>query len=139
VTNAFSSGIMYGYQCYDIGVSLIAADFDEMRATPLAFEAAGAMGFDNACRGASPVLLEPVMTVDVMCPKDFVGEVINHITTRGGIINSLESRTAIEHVRAQVPLSNMFGYSTALRSITQGRGTFAMEFSHFQEKKGGLA
>lgn len=136
VTNAFSSGIMYGYQCYDVGVTLIDAVYDENRATPLAFEAAAAMGFDNACRAASPVLLEPVMNVDVMCPKDFVGEVINHLTTRSGIINSLESRTAIEHVRAQVPLANMFGYSTALRSITQGRGTFAMEFSHFQQKSG---
>ncbi len=138
VTNAFSSGIMFGYQCYDVGVTLEAVKYDELKATPLAFEAAAAMGFDNACREASPVLLEPVMTVDVMCPKDFVGEVINHLTTRNGIINSLESRTTIEHVRAQVPLANMFGYSTALRSITQGRGTFAMEFSHFQEKPGGL-
>ncbi|WP_319561330.1 elongation factor G [Marispirochaeta sp.] len=138
VVNSFSSGIMYGYPCYDVQVTLIGVKYDEMRASPVAYEAAGAMGFDNACRAASPVLLEPVMTVDVMCPKDFVGEVINHITTRGGIINSLESRTAIEHVRAQVPLSNMFGYSTALRSITQGRGTFAMEFSHFQQKSGGL-
>ena len=64
---------------------------------------------------------------------------MSHITTRNGIINSLESRSAIEHVRAQVPLANMFGYSTALRSITQGRATFAMEFSHFQEKPGGLS
>jgi len=138
VVNSFSSGIMYGYPCYDVKASLVGVKYDEMRASPLAYEAAGAMGFDSACRAASPVLLEPVMTVDVMCPKDFVGEVINHLTTRGGIINSLESRSAIEHVRAQVPLANMFGYSTALRSITQGRGTFAMEFSHFQQKSGGL-
>ena len=139
VTNAFSSGIMYGYPCYDVGVVLESTIYDELKATPLAFEAAAAMGFDNACRKASPVLLEPVMTVDIMSPKDFVGEVMSHITTRNGIINSLESRSAIEHVRAQVPLANMFGYSTALRSITQGRATFAMEFSHFQEKPGGLS
>jgi elongation factor G len=96
------------------------------------------MGFDAACRQAGPILLEPIMLVDVMAPKEFIGDVMSHLTGRGGLIESLESKVSREHIRARVPLAQMFGYSTALRSITQGRGTFAMEFSHFAEKEGGL-
>jgi elongation factor G len=139
VKSAFSSGIQYGYPTFDVGVTLSNAVHNEVTSTPFAFEAAGSLGFDAACRKAGPILLEPVMTVDIMCPKEFVGEVINHLTGRSGIVHSLESRPTIEHVRAEAPLANMFGYSTALRSITQGRGTFAMEFSHFAKKEGGFA
>ncbi len=139
VTNAFNSGIMYGYPVIDIKASLIDAEYDEQTATAFAYEAAGSLGFDSACREADPILLEPIMRVDVMSPKDFIGDVMSHITGRNGIIESLESKTAVEHVKADVPLAQMFGYSTALRSITQGRGTFAMEFSHFAKKEGGLA
>jgi elongation factor G len=89
------------------------------------------MGFDSACGRANPVLLEPIMTVDVMTPGDFVGEVIGNLNSRGGDIVAHESKPAVEHIRAKVPLSKMFGYSTSLRSVTQGRATFAMEFSHF--------
>jgi len=138
VENSFTSGIMYGYPGIDIGVTLIAADYSELTSTAFAFEAASALGYDNACRGASPVLLEPVMNVDVLSPKDYIGEVINNVTVRGGMVNSLESRTSIEHINAQAPLAKMFGYSTVLRSLTQGRGTFSMEFSHFAPKEGGI-
>ncbi len=78
------------------------------------------------------------MKIDIMVPKEFVGEVISHLTARGGIIVSLESKPTVEHIRAESPFANMFGYSTALRSLTQGRGTFIMEFSHFAKKEGGL-
>ena len=138
VTSGFSSGIMFGYPAYDIGVELVGATFDSVTSSELAFEAVGSIGFDNACRDANPILLEPVMNVDVMTPSDFVGEVLSHLTSRGGTIVSLESRTTVEHIRAEAPLSQMFGYSTALRSLTQGRGTFAMEFSHFKKREGGL-
>ena len=138
VENSFSSGIMYGYPCIDIGVTLTGVEYSEMNSTGFAFEAAAALGFDNACRGAAPVLLEPIMNVDVLSPKDYIGEIINNITTRGGMVNSLESRPAIEHINAQAPLSKMFGYSTVLRSLSQGRGTFSMEFSHFAPKEGGI-
>ncbi|MEW5814543.1 MAG: elongation factor G, partial [Spirochaetota bacterium] len=79
-----------------------------------------------------------VMKLDVMCPPEFVGDVISHLTSLGGIILSLESRPSVEHIRSETPLAKMFGYSTALRSMTQGRGTFAMEFSHFAKKEGGI-
>ncbi len=138
VENAFSSGIMWGYPCIDIGVTLTKVVYSELTSTTFAFEAAAAMGFDNACRIAAPALLEPIMNVAVLCPKDYIGEVINNLTVRGGIVHSLESRPAIEHINAQAPLSKMFGYSTVLRSLTQGRGTFSMEFSHFAPKEGGL-
>src|SRR6056297_2084007 len=139
VKNAFSSGIMYGYPSIDIKATLMDAEYDEQTSTSFAYEAAGSMGFDAACREASPILLEPVMHVDVMSPKEFIGDVMSHLTGRGGLIESLESKPTMEHVRASVPLAQMFGYSTALRSITQGRGTFAMEFSHFAKKEGGLS
>ncbi len=139
VTNAFYSGIMYGYPVIDVKATLIDAEYDEQTATAFAYEAAGSLGFDAACRDAAPILLEPIMRVDIMSSKDFIGDVMSHITGRNGVIESLESKPTLEHVRADVPLANMFGYSTALRSITQGRGTFAMEFSHFAKKEGGLS
>jgi elongation factor G len=129
---------MYGYPAFDIGVTLVDAIYNPTTSTLVAFEAAASMAFDGACRKAEPVLLEPIMIVDVMCPKEFMGDVISHLSSRGGVITSLESRPTVEHIHATCPLANMFGYSTALRSMTQGRGTFAMEFSHFQKKSGGL-
>jgi elongation factor G len=136
VNGAFSSGILLGYPAFDIGVTLESALYNQNTSTEFAFEAAAAIGFDNACHAAGPVLLEPIMNVDVLCPKDFIGEVMNSITARGGLIQSLDSRPLREHIHAQAPMEKMFGYSTGLRSITQGRGTFAMEFSHFEKKTG---
>jgi len=138
IKNAFSSGIMFGYPTIDIKITMTNAVYDPQTSSALAFETAGALGFDAACRKADPALLEPIMNVDILTPKEFVGEVISHITTRKGLISSLESKPSIEHIRAEVPLVNMFGYSTALRSLTQGRGTFAMEFSYFAKKEGGI-
>lgn len=139
INGAFPSGVVYGYPAIDIQVNLVGAVYHNTNSTSLAFEAAAALGFDSACRKASPVLLEPIMLVDVMVPKDFLGEVIGNLTSRKGEIISLESKAVTEHIRSRVPLANMFGYSTSLRSITQGRATFAMEFSHFAAKSGDLA
>ena len=138
IESSFYSGIMYGYPVFDIGVTLVDAVYNQSTSTQFAFEAAASMGFDVACRSASPILLEPHMVVDIMVPKEFVGEVINNITSRNGVISSLNSKPAVEHLKATVPLARMFGYSTALRSSTQGRGVFAMEFSHFAKKEGTL-
>lgn len=135
VNAAFSGGIMYGYPSYDIGVTLLDGVFNPLTSSAMAFEAAGALGFDAACRKADPILLEPIMIIDIMVPKEFVGEVIGNFTTRGGIILKLESKPMIEHIHAEAPMAAMFGYSTVLRSITQGRGTFSMEFSHFAKKE----
>ena len=138
VTAAFGSGVVYGYPALDIGVTLVAADYHQTTSTPIAFEAAGAMGFDGACRKAGPILLEPIMAVDVLTPTEFLGEVIGNLNARQGLILNVESRPGADHVKAQSPLVSMFGYSTSLRSATQGRATFTMEFSHFAEKVGGF-
>ncbi|MBN2735921.1 MAG: elongation factor G [Spirochaetales bacterium] len=135
VEGAFNSGIMFGYPCIDIKATLVGADYDPLSGSELAYETAAAIGFDAACREASPVLLEPIMIVDIMTPNEFMGETIGNLNSRGGTIVSHDSRVNIEHIRAEVPLVNMFGYSTVLRSITQGRASFSMEFSHFSPKK----
>ncbi len=134
VTAAFGAGSLMGYPTVDIKATLTGVNFVELSATENAFEAAGAMGFDSAFRKAVPVLLEPHMNLDVLCPPDYVGDVISGLSKRGGIVSSMESKPAHEHVKAQAPLVKMFGYSTTLRSQTQGRGTFAMEFSHYAPK-----
>jgi elongation factor G len=136
VEGSLSSGIAVGYPAIDIKVTMTRAVYDETTATTFAYEACGAMCLDAACSKAGPLLLEPIMKVDVMSPNEFMGEVIQGITMRGGIVNSVESKPAVEHIRASAPLAAMFGYSTALRSVSQGRATYAMEFSHFEKKSG---
>jgi elongation factor G len=132
--NAMQSGTLMGYPLIDVKTTLLDAVYDELASTKLAFETAASLGFDNACREAAPTLMEPIMHLDVMCPADYVGDVISSITQRGGLVNSMESKPSFELVKAQAPLSKLFGYSTTLRSQTQGRGTFSMEFSHFDVK-----
>lgn len=134
VEAAFGAGTLMGYPTVDVKATLIDVNFDELKASETAYEAAGAMGFDSAFRKASPVLLEPHMNLDVLCPSEYVGDVISSLSKRGGIVSSMESKPAHEHVKAQAPLVQMFGYTTTLRSQTQGRGTFAMEFSHYAPK-----
>ena len=134
IDNSITSGIRFGYEVVDIEVVLLRAEFSLLTVSEFAFEAASAMCFENAGRAAEPVLLEPIMKVDITVPNQFVGEVMSSLTSRGGLINSLESRSTGEHVMAKAPLSQLFGYSTVLRSSTQGRGTFTMEFSHFARK-----
>ena len=131
ISTACSSGIRLGYPCVDIEVELVGAKVDEERSSAFAFEAAAAMGFDNACNAADPVLLQPVMKLTVVSPKACLGDVIGGITTRGGIVHAVDARELTEIISAEAPLKAMFGYSTSLRSATQGRGTHAMEFSHF--------
>ena len=138
VQGAFNSGIQYGYPCVDIGVTLLDAEYDPLTATPFAFEAAAAMGFDEACRKAAPALLEPVMDVDIICPKEFVGDAMSQMTQRGGMVLGMDSKSNADIIHAQAPMAKLFGFSTDLRSVTQGRSSFTMRFSHFEIKKGGL-
>ncbi|MXI87466.1 elongation factor G [Sphaerochaeta halotolerans] len=134
ITNAFKGGIQFGYETVDLEVEVTSITYNELTATPFAFEACAAMCFDKVAQGAGPILMEPVMKVTVIVPTQYVGEAISSITSRGGLVNSIESRTASEHIHAQAPLSQLFGYSTVLRSATQGRGTFSMEFDHYAQK-----
>lgn len=134
IDNSIRSGIRFGYEVVDVETILESVVYSELTASTFAFEAASALCFEAACREADPILLEPIMKVDIIVPSQYVGEVMGSLTARGGIINSLQSRTSADHVMAQAPLSHLFGYSTVLRSSTQGRGTFTMEFSHFAQK-----
>jgi elongation factor G len=133
--SAFGSGIQFGYPAVDVGVTLTGIDYDELTATPFAYEACANMAFDAACRSAGAVMLEPIMKVDVTSPKEFIGEVMSLISQRGGLIHGSESRHSVETIHAEAPLVAMFGITTALRSVSQGRAAFSMEFSHFEPKR----
>ena len=129
--NAMQGGIVLGYTATDILITLLGAEYDEQSGSPLAFEACAAMAFDNACRKASPIVLQPIMAVDIDVPAEYVGDVISQLTQRGGVVSGMENHGANQIVKASAPLEKLFGYSTSLRSQTQGRGTFSMAFSHF--------
>ena len=136
--SALNSGIRYGYPCTDVGVKVTAIGYNELTSSTFAFEACAAQVFDKACTAANPVILEPVMNVDISCPKEFVGPASSQLSQRGGNIMGQDSKTTGEIIHAQAPMANMFGFTTNLRSATQGRASFSMEFSHFQLKVGGL-
>ncbi len=134
INSAFGSGIQVGYPAVDIGVSLVEIDYNELTSTTFAFEACANMAYDSACREAGPVLLEPIMKVDILTPKDFMGETMSLVSQRGGLIHGSDSKLNFEVVHAEAPLATMFGFTTSLRSVSQGRASFSMEFSHFQQK-----
>ena len=136
--SSLNSGIKYGYPCTDVSVKVTAINYNELTSTTFAFEACAAQVFDKACNAANPVILEPVMNVDIACPKEFVGPASSQLSQRGGNIMGQDSKTTGEVIHAQAPMANMFGFTTNLRSATQGRASFSMEFSHFQLKVGGL-
>lgn len=135
IQSAFASGIQFGYPSVDIGITLTDIEYSELTSTPFAFEACANMAYDAACRAAGPVLLEPIMKVDILSPKDFVGEVMSLVSQRGGLIHGSDSKAGSEVIHAEAPLSTMFGFTTSLRSVSQGRASFSMEFSHFQPKR----
>ena len=135
VTNAMNGGIVLGYPCVDIGAELIGIEYNELKASPFAYEACASMAFDEACRKAGPVVLEPIMKVDITTPHDYVGNVMSLVSQRGGMIMGSDSRLSIDIVHANAPLAVMFGFSTSLRSESQGRASFSMEFSHFEQKR----
>ncbi|MDR1565666.1 MAG: elongation factor G [Treponema sp.] len=134
IKGAFSSGIVMGYPCIDIMVTVTDIRYSELTGTEFAFEACAGMAFDEACRGADTILLEPIMAVDLVSPHEFVGEVMSLVTQRGGQVQSMNSKASADEVKAQAPMAKMFGFMTSLRSVSQGRATFTMEFSHFEKK-----
>jgi len=138
VREAAETGIM-GYPMVDLLVRLVDGTYHEVDSSERAFQIAGSMGFKEAARMARPVLLEPVMTLEVVTPEDFVGEVMGEINGRRGRITGLDSRGSIQTIKAHVPLATMFGYATVLRSATQGRATFTMQFDHYEPVSAALA
>jgi elongation factor G len=133
VTESQSSGVMMGYPVIDIQTTLNDAQIRESLSDLMAFKVVAAMAFKRACEEADPILLEPVMKAEVIVPEEFMGEVIGDLNARKGKIEQITSKALIQIITASVPLSKMFGYSTALRSVSQGRGTFTMQFSRFDQ------
>ena len=133
IREASESGVLMGYPVIDVETTLFDAALKEQFSTPLSFKIVASMAFREACESASSVLLEPIMKVEIIVPEEFVGDVINDLNTRGGKIERITTKGPAKILAAIVPLSNMFGYSTALRSSSQGRATFTMQFSHYDK------
>jgi elongation factor G len=133
IQEALGSGVLAGYPTVDVRVTLVYGSYHDVDSSEMAFKIAGSMAFKEAARKASPVLLEPIMSVEVVTPEDYMGDVIGDLSSRRGKVEGMDQRGANHVIRAQVPLSEMFGYATDLRSRTQGRATYTMQFNSYQE------
>ncbi|MDR2753501.1 MAG: elongation factor G [Oscillospiraceae bacterium] len=133
VKGAMLSGVLAGYNVVDVKVTLYDGSYHEVDSSEMAFKIAGSMAFKEAMRKAAPVLMEPIMKVTVTVPDDYMGDVIGDVNSRRGQIEGTENRTGAVQINSHVPLSNMFGYATSLRSRTQGRGQYVMEPSHYTQ------
>ena len=133
IQEAMSTGVLAGYPVVDVKVTLIDGSYHEVDSSDMAFKIAGSLAFKNAAQKAKPVLLEPMMAVEVVTPAEFMGDVMGDINSRRGHIDGMEPRGNAQVINATVPLSTMFGYATDLRSTTQGRATYTMQFKHYAE------
>ena len=133
IQGAMKAGVLAGYQVVDVKVTLYDGSYHEVDSSELAFKIAGSMAFKEACQKADPVVLEPIMKVCIIVPDEYMGDVIGDVTSRRGTISGLTQRSGAQQIDCFVPLSEMFGYATNLRSRTQGRGQFTMEPSHYIE------
>jgi len=133
VNEAADGGIIKGYPVIDTETTLLNVRIDEDSSDFMAFKVAAGMAFENACREAGPVLLEPIMEAEILVPEEFMGDVIGDLNSRQGKIEQIVSKGPVQVLTASIPLSKMFGYSTSLRSVSQGRGTFSMQFRHYDK------
>ena len=139
VTEAAQKGILAGYPLVDLQVTLFDGSYHDVDSSEFAFKIAGSMALQEACRQAKLIILEPIMKVQVIAPPDFLGDVTGDLSSKRGKIKAMGERGTVRVVDADVPLSEMFGYATSIRSMTQGRGSFTMEFSHYEEVPGNIA
>jgi len=133
VEEALESGVLAGYEVVDVKVTLVDGSYHEVDSSEIAFKIAGSMALKEAAKRARPVLLEPMMRVEVVVPEEYTGDVIGDLNSRRGRVESMEGRLGSSIIQCKVPLSEMFGYATGLRSMTQGRATYSMHFSHYDE------
>ncbi|NLU53604.1 MAG: elongation factor G [Clostridiaceae bacterium] len=133
IRDAMNSGVIAGYQVLDVRVTLVDGSYHEVDSSEMAFKVAGSMAFKEAMRKADPVLLEPIMKVDVTTPDEYMGDVMGDLNSRRGRIEGMEANAGAQNIHAFVPLSEMFGYATDLRSKTQGRATYTMTPSHYEQ------
>jgi elongation factor G len=139
VREAMDKGILAGYPLIDLEVTLYDGSFHEVDSSEIAFKIAGAIALQEACKKAKPVILEPIMRLEVVVPEKFFGDCIGDLSARRGKIEETKDRINLKVIDAKVPLAEMFGYATALRSLTEGRGTFTMEFDHYEEVPANIA
>ncbi len=139
VSEAMETGVLAGYEMADIAVVLEDGSYHEVDSSEMAFKIAGSMAFKEACQRANPKLLEPIMRVEVVVPEEYMGTVIADLNSRRGQLQGRESRSGSEIINVQVPLAEMFGYATDIRSKTQGRGSFTMHFSHYEQAPSNVA
>ncbi|MBA3060143.1 MAG: elongation factor G [Nitrospirae bacterium] len=139
IREAMDSGVLAGYPVVDIKVTLYDGSYHDVDSSEMAFKIAGSIGFKEAAKKARPVLLEPMMSIEVVTPENYMGDVIGDLSSRRGKIQQMEKRGKTQAIKAQVPLSGMFGYATDLRSKTQGRANYTMQFSHYEEVPKGIA
>ncbi len=133
IKEAMEAGILAGFPVVDVGVKLVDGSYHDVDSSEMAFKVAGSMAFKEASKRAKPVLLEPVMAVEVVTPEDYMGDVIGNINSRRGQIEGMEPRGNAQVIRARVPLAEMFGYATDVRTMSQGRATYTMQFLHYAE------
>jgi elongation factor G len=133
IQSALDNGVLAGYPTVDVKVSLVDGQYHDVDSSEMAFKIAGQMAFRKAAQMASPIILEPIMAVEVVTPEDYMGDVMGDLSSRRGRIEGMEANGNAQNIRAQVPLSEMFGYSTDLRSRTQGRATYTMQFHSYQQ------
>jgi elongation factor G len=133
IKEAMETGVLAGYPMVDIRVELVDGSYHDVDSSEMAFKIAGSMAFKEAARRAHPILLEPIMDVEVVTPADYMGDVIGDLSSRRGKIGGMMQRSDAQVIAASVPLSEMFGYSTTLRSLTQGRAVYSMQFSRYEE------
>jgi elongation factor G len=139
IKEALTMGVLAGYPIVDVKATLTDGSYHEVDSSELAFKIAASMGFKEACRRAKPVLLEPVMDVEVVAPEEYMGSVVGDLNSRRGRIMAMDMRGGSQVIRAHVPLGQMFGYATDLRSMTQGRATYTMQFSRYEEAPAAIA
>jgi elongation factor G len=132
VKEALDRGVIAGYPIVDVSVVVFDGSYHDVDSNEVAFKIAGSMAFQEACRKAGPVLLEPVMKVEVLTPEQYMGDVIGDLSSKRGQIQEMRDRSGSKVVDATIPLAEMFGYTTQLRSMTQGRATSSMEFSSYE-------
>jgi elongation factor G len=133
VAEAMEKGVLAGYPMVDVKVTLIDGSYHEVDSSEMAFKIAGSLGFKEGARRASPILLEPLMSIEIIAPEEFVGQVVSDLNARRGKTTRVEYRKGTSVIAGEVPLAKMFGYVTDLRSLTQGRATFTLQFSRYTQ------
>ena len=139
IVEAMQGGVLAGFPMVDIKVEVFDGSYHDVDSSEMAFKIAGSMGFKDGAARAAPVLLEPIMDVEVVTPDDYMGDVIGDLNSRRGKIHGMNPRAGVQVITAQVPLAEMFGYATDLRSKTQGRATYTMQFGHYSQVPNSIA